>query len=82
MRPPQAHSRSTANPRHSIAKENSNAQLAPAHLASALLQSSTTDSQVGATTLFSSILNKAGAQPELMVRALAKQIVRLPSQEP
>ncbi|GAA5922509.1 ATP-dependent Clp protease ATP-binding subunit [Sporobolomyces koalae] len=65
-----------------LAKESSNSQLAPAHLASALL--SPTQSSTGATqaTLFSSIINKAGGNPELVSRGLAKFIVRLPAQEP
>ncbi|GAA6062402.1 hypothetical protein JCM10212_006188 [Sporobolomyces blumeae] len=66
-----------------LAKDNSNSQLAPAHLASALLDP--TQSANGASqsaSLFSSILNKAGAAPELVSRGLSRFIVRLPAQEP
>ncbi|GAA5947073.1 hypothetical protein JCM3765_002140 [Sporobolomyces pararoseus] len=66
----------------SLAKESSNSQLAPAHLASALL--SPTQNATGQTqaTLFSSIINKAGGNPDLINRGLSKFIVRLPAQDP
>lgn len=41
-----------------LAKENSNSQLSPAHLASALLSPTQNASGATQTTLFSSILNK------------------------
>ncbi|GAA5892171.1 hypothetical protein JCM6882_005715 [Rhodosporidiobolus microsporus] len=65
-----------------LAKENSHPNISPAHLFSALL--SPTPSKHGQTqpSLASSILNKAGANPEVVARGLAKFIVRLPSQEP
>ncbi|GAA5854686.1 hypothetical protein JCM3766R1_005608 [Sporobolomyces carnicolor] len=66
-----------------LAKESSNSQLAPAHLASALL-TPTTQANTGQqqATLFASIINKAGGNPDLVNRALAKFIVRLPAQDP
>jgi len=62
-----------------LAKENSNSQLTPYHLASALI---TPRSGQPGKTLFTSILEKAGAQPDVLARLLAKAIVRLPSQDP
>ncbi|SCZ90764.1 BZ3500_MvSof-1268-A1-R1_Chr1-3g02227 [Microbotryum saponariae] len=61
----------------SLAKEHSNSQVAPAHLASALLTPSTAEGAQPGQTLFHSILNKA-----IFARSLAKFIVRLPAQEP
>ncbi|GAA5851798.1 hypothetical protein JCM5353_006879 [Sporobolomyces roseus] len=65
-----------------LAKENSNSQLSPAHLASALLSPTQNASGATQTTLFSSILNKAGGNPDLVNRGLSKFIVRLPAQDP
>ncbi|GAA6011075.1 hypothetical protein JCM11491_005928 [Sporobolomyces phaffii] len=65
-----------------LAKESSNSQLAPAHLASALLSPTQTASGASQATLFSSIINKAGGNPDLVNRGLAKFIVRLPAQDP
>lgn len=62
-----------------LAKQNANTQLTPAHLASALLSPANGES---GSSLFTSILNKAGAKPEVVQRGLARIIVRLPSQEP
>lgn len=62
-----------------LAKENSNTQLTPFHIASALL---TPQSGQPGKTLFQSILDKAGGQPDVLTRSLAKAIVRLPSQDP
>ncbi|KAM0756236.1 hypothetical protein T439DRAFT_320934 [Meredithblackwellia eburnea MCA 4105] len=66
-----------------LAKQNSNSVVAPVHLASALLSPSA--DQPGAqpgVSLFVSILSKAGADPNIVQRAIAKLIVRLPVQEP
>ncbi|GAA5972642.1 hypothetical protein JCM11641_002951 [Rhodosporidiobolus odoratus] len=65
-----------------LAKENSHSQLSPAHLFSALLAPTTNNTGQSQTSLAHSILNKAGANPELVQRGLAKFIVRLPSQDP
>ncbi|KAK4702684.1 ATP-dependent Clp protease ATP-binding subunit ClpB, partial [Phenoliferia sp. Uapishka_3] len=67
-----------------LAKENSNSNVSPLHLASCLLNPSVADAAPGQgqATLFHSILNKAGGDPTVVQRALAKLIVRLPSQEP
>ncbi|GAA5864966.1 hypothetical protein JCM1840_005694 [Sporobolomyces johnsonii] len=65
-----------------LARENANSQLAPAHLASALLSPTISATGAAQSTLFHSILNKAGASPELVSRGLAKFLVRLPAQEP
>lgn len=65
-----------------LAKESSNSQLAPAHLASALLSPTQNASGQPQATLFSSIINKAGGNPDLVNRGLSKFIVRLPAQDP
>lgn len=67
-----------------LAKENSNSTVTPVHLASALLTPSSDANSTAAPgqTLFHSILSKAGAQPELVNRAIAKAVVRLPAQDP
>ncbi|KWU42084.1 P-loop containing nucleoside triphosphate hydrolase protein [Rhodotorula sp. JG-1b] len=65
-----------------LAKDNQQGVVAPAHLFSALLDPATNETGRSQQTLLHSILNKAGAQPELVQRGLAKFIVRLPSQEP
>ncbi|KAM0793442.1 hypothetical protein ACM66B_000887 [Microbotryomycetes sp. NB124-2] len=65
-----------------LAKEHANAQVVPAHLASALLTPAVSDSAQPGNTLFHSILNKAGAQPDLIARGLSRTIVRLPSSDP
>ncbi|GAA5876075.1 hypothetical protein JCM16303_007012 [Sporobolomyces ruberrimus] len=65
-----------------LAKESSNSQLAPAHLASALLSPTQSSNGASQATLFSSIINKAGGNPDLVNRGLAKFIVRLPAQDP
>lgn len=56
-----------------LARENSNATVTPLHLASALL--------TPAGSLFASIISKAGGDPEVMAKNLAKAIVRLPAQD-
>ncbi|BGP12457.1 hypothetical protein JCM10213_006977 [Rhodosporidiobolus nylandii] len=65
-----------------LAKENAHSQLSPAHVFSALLSPSTSNAGQTQPSLLQSILNKAGANPEVIQRALAKFIVRLPSQDP
>ncbi|KAG2159864.1 P-loop containing nucleoside triphosphate hydrolase protein [Suillus bovinus] len=71
-----------------LAKDYSNAQLHPAHIAAALLNEGAGDdspgslSNTGASSLFSSVLQKAGGDPVIVKRGLQKIIVRLPSQSP
>ncbi|KAG1801621.1 P-loop containing nucleoside triphosphate hydrolase protein [Suillus plorans] len=71
-----------------LAKDYSNAQVHPAHIAAALLNegagddSPTSLSNVGASSLFSSVIQKAGGDPVIVKRGLQKIIVRLPSQSP
>lgn len=73
-----------------LAKDNSNSVVSPLHLASALLNPAVADGPPGTTqtqnqgqaTLLHSILNKAGGDPTVVQRNLAKLIVRLPAQDP
>ncbi|KAG1749992.1 P-loop containing nucleoside triphosphate hydrolase protein [Suillus paluster] len=71
-----------------LAKDYSNAQLHPAHIAAALLNEGAGDdvpgglSSNGGNSLFSSVIQKAGGDPVIVKRALQKSIVRLPSQSP
>lgn len=71
-----------------LAKDYSNAQVHPAHIAAALLNegggddSPTSMSNVGASSLFSSVIQKASGDPVIVKRGLQKIIVRLPSQSP
>ncbi|KAG2120888.1 P-loop containing nucleoside triphosphate hydrolase protein [Suillus discolor] len=71
-----------------LAKDYSNAQVHPAHIAAALLNEGAGDdspismSNVGASSLFSSVIQKAGGDPVNVKRGLQKIIVRLPSQSP
>ncbi|KAH7930959.1 hypothetical protein BV22DRAFT_1053542 [Leucogyrophana mollusca] len=63
-----------------LAKDHANAQVHPAHIASALLsEGGETASQA---SLFSTVIQKAGSDPTLVKRGLQKIIVRLPSQDP
>ncbi|GAA5856264.1 hypothetical protein JCM8547_000843 [Rhodosporidiobolus lusitaniae] len=69
-----------------LALQHQHSNLSPAHLFSALLnplplKPGQSQAQQG-VPLLHSILNKAGASPDLVGRGLAKFIVRLPSQEP
>lgn len=71
-----------------LAKDYSHAQVHPAHIAAALLNEGAGDdlptslSNVGASSLFSSVIQKAGGDPVIVKRGLQKIIVRLPSQSP
>ncbi|KAH7910949.1 P-loop containing nucleoside triphosphate hydrolase protein [Hygrophoropsis aurantiaca] len=63
-----------------IAKDHANAQVHPAHIASALLNDGgETPSQ---TSLFSTVIEKAGSDQAVVKRGIQKLIVRLPSQDP
>src|SRR5581483_10770191 len=59
-----------------IARDNANVQLIPAHIASALLD--TTDGE----SLFKNIINKAGGNAAVAERAFKKLVVRAPTQDP
>ncbi|KAG2072646.1 hypothetical protein BDR04DRAFT_1230380 [Suillus decipiens] len=70
-----------------LAKDYSNAQLHPAHIAAALLNEGAGDdsdglSNHGGSSLFSSVIQKAGGDPVIVKRGLLKTIVRIPSQSP
>ncbi|KZO93467.1 P-loop containing nucleoside triphosphate hydrolase protein [Calocera viscosa TUFC12733] len=73
-----------------LAKDYSNAQVYPVHLAHALLHESgpSAGSMPGAPaegpgqSLFHSVIDKAGGDPTAVNRGLQKLIVRLPRQEP
>ncbi|KAJ7244792.1 P-loop containing nucleoside triphosphate hydrolase protein [Mycena haematopus] len=71
------------------AKDYANAQVHPVHLASVLLNEVTADTIPGAlpsggqgTSLFSSVISRAGGDPTIVKRAVQKAIVRLPTQSP
>ncbi|CAI2185984.1 10392_t:CDS:2, partial [Funneliformis geosporum] len=61
---------------YQIAQEYAHVQLIPAHIACALLDDVTGES------LFKNIINKAGGDASLAVRAFMKLVVRAPSQDP
>ncbi|KAG8691547.1 hypothetical protein FRC11_001537 [Ceratobasidium sp. 423] len=65
------------------AKDHANAQVTPFHLANALLNegSGIADNAAG-TSLFASVISKAGGDIASVNRAIQKQLVRLPSQDP
>ncbi|KAG2350360.1 double Clp-N motif-containing protein [Suillus weaverae] len=71
-----------------LAKDYSNAQLHPAHIAAALLNEGARDDSPGGllnnggSSLFSSVIQKAGGDPVIVNRGLQKIIVRIPSQSP
>lgn len=71
-----------------LAKDYSNAQLHPAHIAAALLNESAGDDSLGGlsnhggSSLFSSVIQRAGGDPVIVKRGLLKIIVRVPSQSP
>lgn len=62
------------------AKDYANAQVHPAHLANALLNES--GEGASPTSLFASVISKAGGDPAAVNRAIQKQLVRLPAQDP
>ena len=73
-----------------LARENSNSIVAPAHIASALLDDDPTttsngngtSTSTGAPSLFRNVLEKAGADVQSVARGVQKLVVRLPSQDP
>ncbi|KAG2044849.1 P-loop containing nucleoside triphosphate hydrolase protein [Suillus americanus] len=71
-----------------LAKDYSNAQLHPVHIAAALLNEGAGDDSLGGlsnhggSSLFSSVIQKAGGDPVIVKRGLLKIIVRIPSQSP
>lgn len=70
------------------AQDYANAQVHPVHLASVLLNEGAGEmpgglgSSGGGTSLFSSVISRAGGDPTLVKRAVQKAIVRLPTQTP
>lgn len=67
-----------------LARENSNATVAPAHLASALLDDAqeASTSQTSSSSLFTNVLEKAGADIQAIRRGVQRIVVRLPAQDP
>ncbi|KAJ7706189.1 P-loop containing nucleoside triphosphate hydrolase protein [Mycena rosella] len=72
------------------AQDYANAQVHPAHIASVLLNEGAGEipgglgspATGGGTSLFSSVISRAGGDPALVKRAVQKAIVRLPTQNP
>ncbi|KAJ7492625.1 P-loop containing nucleoside triphosphate hydrolase protein [Mycena latifolia] len=70
------------------AQDYANAQVHPVHIASALLNEGAGEmpggltSTGGGTSLFSSVISRAGGDPTIIKRAIQKAIVRLPTQSP
>ncbi|KAF9453823.1 heat shock protein, partial [Macrolepiota fuliginosa MF-IS2] len=60
------------------AKDNSNVQVQPAHIAFIFIN----ESDDGGTPLFASVISRAGGEPNDIRRSLQKIIVRLPTQSP
>lgn len=70
-----------------IARENSNINVAPVHIASALLDESTDSSSTSATngpatSLFANVLDKAGADVNIVKKGITRIVIRLPAQDP
>ncbi|KAF8576556.1 hypothetical protein K439DRAFT_1366899 [Ramaria rubella] len=71
-----------------LAKDYANAQVQPAHIASALMSegggssSSKTEGNAGGASLFASCISKAGGEPSAVSRGIQKLLVRLPAQDP
>ncbi|KAJ7092720.1 P-loop containing nucleoside triphosphate hydrolase protein [Mycena epipterygia] len=69
-----------------LAKDYANAQVHPAHVASVLLNEGAGDAIPGGlahnTSLFASVISRAGGDPAIVKRAVQKSIVRLPTQSP
>ncbi|KAL5535515.1 hypothetical protein ACEPAF_3609 [Sanghuangporus sanghuang] len=64
-----------------LTKDYANAQVYPAHLAFVILNEGAGEEN-SKHSLFASVIQKAGGEPQLVNRALQKQIVRLPTQDP
>ncbi|KAL4243467.1 ClpA/ClpB family protein [Abortiporus biennis] len=71
-----------------LAKDYANSQVHPAHMAFVLLNEGSGEGvpggmpQQGGASLFSSVIQKAGGDPNTVKRGLQKIIVRLPAQSP
>ncbi|EPQ60633.1 hypothetical protein GLOTRDRAFT_52989 [Gloeophyllum trabeum ATCC 11539] len=72
-----------------LAKDYANAQVHPSHIGFVLLNENAGDqtapggiTHTSGTSLFSSVIQKAGGDPALVKRGLQKLIVRLPAQSP
>lgn len=64
-----------------LAQENANSTVTPAHIASALLDADDS-SKSTSSSLFSSILDKSGADASIFKRGVARIVVRIPAQDP
>ncbi|KAJ7071036.1 P-loop containing nucleoside triphosphate hydrolase protein [Mycena amicta] len=67
------------------AKDFAQAQVFPVHIASALLDEATTGARISSgptTSLFSSVISRAGGDPTTVKRGVQKALVRLPTQNP
>ncbi|KAK7058967.1 hypothetical protein VNI00_001591 [Paramarasmius palmivorus] len=65
-----------------LAKDYANAQVHPAHIAFALLNEGAGEGGPSGASLFASVIQKAGGDPQGIKRSLQKLIVRLPTQSP
>ncbi|KAH8120313.1 P-loop containing nucleoside triphosphate hydrolase protein [Phellopilus nigrolimitatus] len=68
-----------------LAKDYSNAQVYPVHLASVLLNDPAGEAdsaKQSKNSLFSSVIQRAGGEPQSVNRGLQKSIIRLPTQDP
>lgn len=69
-----------------LARENSNINVAPVHVASALLdesnESSSSASQTASNSLFANVLDKAGADVNTVRKGITRIVIRLPAQDP
>ncbi|KAG8678625.1 hypothetical protein FRC09_019685, partial [Ceratobasidium sp. 395] len=61
------------------AKDHSNAQVSPIHIANALLNET---GEAGGASLFASVISKAGGDVSAVNRGIQKLLVRLPTQDP
>ncbi|KAK9895965.1 P-loop containing nucleoside triphosphate hydrolase protein [Cystobasidium minutum MCA 4210] len=69
-----------------LARENSNINVAPVHVASALLdesnETSSSASTTAASSLFANVLDKAGADVNVVRKGITRIVIRLPAQDP
>ncbi|KAG7099208.1 hypothetical protein E1B28_001075 [Marasmius oreades] len=65
-----------------LAKDYANAQVQPAHIAFAFLNEGAGERNGSGSSLFTSVIEKAGGDPQTVKRTLQKLLVRLPTQSP
>ncbi|KAF9270213.1 P-loop containing nucleoside triphosphate hydrolase protein [Marasmius fiardii PR-910] len=65
-----------------LTKDYANAQVQPVHIAFTLLNEGAGEGNGSGSSLFSSVIQKAGGDPQTIKRTLQKLIVRLPTQNP